>query len=679
MTAFITAIGEMIQPGYDNQRLSNMKLSKFRGKDNNDISAWFRELDRYFLLYNVKDHQKVTIASERLRGGARSYMAYLVRENNEVDPIWQQFREDFLDKYQNMAVRSVLLRQKLRAIKYEGPHKMAEYCEEFRNIEFQIYDMGYIDKIERFTGNLSDKASQAIWGGAAVKMGKMESVYQTARQWAFTHLASGEHSRQGGHRQSRRLIRFGKKNISTAPATSSTISADKKSDSEDDLDVIQTEQLNKIDLMQITCFNCGKRGHFKRECKSPPKDDTQPNRTNFRRKFDNNRSNKALYRTEIEDPPAGSDKRDYGVLNPSSPSSSSADESDYYDDLNLMSTYELNYNGTSVTSNNDVASRKLPVYDAYLNESESAKTIIDSGSSTFFLNEEMAKKLGAVVTKIRKSRKVNVAGKQVVKIDGICTIEMKLGDLPKETVTAYMFPLGSGIDLILGLPWLEKYNPHVDWRLCSLEFNRNGRRYMLWPAKSIPDIRIVPPEEFANFADESTSFYLIQRNPASVTKEDLLIHPEPTEETLAPSNAKDVQSAKKTSVTAVTKEPRAIPRKLERWMKRKCPDLLREIGRPANLEPFEIDTGDVNPINIRPRPYSPLDLEKIKAFIDENLKNGVISESMSPWSFPLVLAQKPNGGTRVCVDYRSLNQITRKDAHPLPRIDESLLRFYDMR
>jgi len=175
-----------------------------------------------------------------------------------------------------------------------------------------------------------------------------------------------------------------------------------------------------------------------------------------------------------------------------------------------MSTYELNYNGTSATSNNGVASRKLPVYDAYLNESESAKTIIDCGSSTLFLNEDMAKKLGAIVTKIRKPRKVNVAGKHVVKINGICTIEMKLGDLPKETVTAYTFPLGSGIDLILGLPWLEKHNPHIDWRLCSLEFNRNGRRYMLWPAKPTPDIRIVPPEEFANFADESTSFYLIQ-------------------------------------------------------------------------------------------------------------------------------------------------------------------------
>jgi len=114
-------------------------------------------------------------------------------------------------------------------------------------------------------------------------------------------------------------------------------------------------------------------------------------------------------------------------------------------------------------------------------------------------------------------------------------------------------------------------------------------------------------------------------------------------------------------------------------MKRKCPELLREIGRPANVEPFDIDTSDAKPINIRPHAHSPRDLEKIKKFIDENLKNGVISESESPWSFPLVLAQKPDGSTRVCVDYRALNQITLKDAHLIPRIDESLLRFFGMR
>src|ERR1700694_2633163 len=114
---------------------------------------------------------------------------------------------------------------------------------------------------------------------------------------------------------------------------------------------------------------------------------------------------------------------------------------------------------------------------------------------------------------------------------------------------------------------------------------------------------------------------------------------------------------------------------MEEWIKRKCSNLTGPIGRPAKLEPFTIDTSDENPIKIRPRPHSPLDLAKIKDFIDENLKSGVISETDSPWSAPLVLATKADGSTRGCVDYRALNQISRKDTHPLPRIDESFTQF----
>ena len=167
-------------------------------------------------------------------------------------------------------------------------------------------------------------------------------------------------------------------------------------------------------------------------------------------------------------------------------------------------------------------------------------------------------------------------------------------------------------------------------------------------------------EEFNSFVDESTSFYLVNLKDVRDGKE----HDQPLEEHDQPLEPS---------------QPAKIPRKFLRWIKRKCPELLREIGKPAYLEPFKIDTGDAEPIKISPRPHSPLDLEKIKAFIDENLKNGVISESESPWSFPLVLAAKPNGGTRICVDYRALNRITKKDAHPLPRIDESLIKFFGMR
>ena len=49
-----------------------------------------------------------------------------------------------------------------------------------------------------------------------------------------------------------------------------------------------------------------------------------------------------------------------------------------------------------------------------------------------------------------------------------------------------------------------------------------------------------------------------------------------------------------------------------------------------------------------------------------------VKPSSSPWSSPIVLVKKTDGSSRFCINYRALNNVTKKDVHPLPRIDDTL-------
>ena len=74
-------------------------------------------------------------------------------------------------------------------------------------------------------------------------------------------------------------------------------------------------------------------------------------------------------------------------------------------------------------------------------------------------------------------------------------------------------------------------------------------------------------------------------------------------------------------------------------------------------------------------PLQPLNEEKMKAlkeYLEVNEKRRWIRASTSPAGAPIHFVKKKDGGLRLCVDYRQLNEITIKDLTPLPLIGESL-------
>ena len=96
-----------------------------------------------------------------------------------------------------------------------------------------------------------------------------------------------------------------------------------------------------------------------------------------------------------------------------------------------------------------------------------------------------------------------------------------------------------------------------------------------------------------------------------------------------------------------------------------------DLGRTSKVK-HKIHTGEALPIRQAAGRLAPQRRQHMKDLLAGMLKDNVVQPSQSPWASPIVLVQKKDGSIRFCVDYRKLNDQTRKDAHPLPRIDDTL-------
>jgi len=99
-------------------------------------------------------------------------------------------------------------------------------------------------------------------------------------------------------------------------------------------------------------------------------------------------------------------------------------------------------------------------------------------------------------------------------------------------------------------------------------------------------------------------------------------------------------------------------------------------GRASHVT-HHIDTGSSAPIRQNPYRIPIAKQNEIHQHVEEMEAKGIIEQSNSAWSSPVVLVPKKDGTKRFCVDYRRLNKVTRKDAHPLPHMHDVLHSFHN--
>jgi len=85
---------------------------------------------------------------------------------------------------------------------------------------------------------------------------------------------------------------------------------------------------------------------------------------------------------------------------------------------------------------------------------------------------------------------------------------------------------------------------------------------------------------------------------------------------------------------------------------------------------MKILLNDESPILSRPRRFAFAETNVIDEQIEQWLDKGIIEDSDSEFTSPVVLAKENDGSQRLCVDFRRINKVIVKDHFPLPLIDD---------
>ncbi len=213
------------------------------------------------------------------------------------------------------------------------------------------------------------------------------------------------------------------------------------------------------------------------------------------------------------------------------------------------------------------------------------------------------------------------------------------------------------LDIVLGMPFLTMSNADVDFQAWDLQWRSYTTEEVL---PTIRRVELIGKKEFAVTALDPEHEAFVVHVVALSIDSDNEVH-----------LSKRDQIAHRTANEAFTK----FPSKYTDFVDVFSPKLAVELPEHTGMNDHAIELGDDQQPPYDPI-YSlgPVELELLKAYIENNLANGFIRPSKSPVRAPILFDKKLDGSLRLCVDYRGLNNLTIKNRYLLPLDKESLDR-----
>ncbi len=386
---------------------------------------------------------------------------------------------------------------------------------------------------------------------------------------------------------------------------------------------------NRGDNKEKICYTCNEKGHISPEC---------PKKTEKRWK--NNGSNRSFRRQNRSQ--GGRNNKTCYSCNEVGHLARDCKKARKTDNMTVANVMEVNVLSLEEEGKNKIITitGKFPRYG-------NVECGLDTGAETSVLSKRYVQKVGIPI--LPSSVRVKGANNVISKVVGKTPVlQLKIAN----TVTSLEFVIleSDGHECLLGMDFFEQSRAIIDPHNRSIRF----------AGETIEEIE---DEEREILITEITD------NPEVSPMEDW-----PSEKEV--SDPKSVQKEIEPVSKDLTREERKLVEKLLMEIRKRkiFANTIAELGA-CNLLPHKITLSDSEPVYTPPYRKSLKERKELNEIIAELLKFGLIKESRSPYSSPVILIPKKDGKSkRMVIDYRKLNKKMVQQIFPIPRLFEILER-----